>query len=140
VINIEAGAMTTKTQPESKIDFAANAEFVAIKGGASPFAASIFAGFGTASDIGTRIPLGIGLSVAPPMTGAMFSIWAAPYYQIFSPSGGGGSVNDLGVSGGVRLGLPMGLGLGLSLNWLNVENFAPITVGGAVAWKFSTGG
>jgi len=137
-INIAAGAMTTNLQPDSKIDFAGNAEFVVIKGGASPFAASIFGGFGTASDIGTRIPFGVGLSVAPP--GGIFSVWAAPFYQIFSPSGSGGSVNDFGVSGGVRVGLPMGLGFGASIGWVNSDFGAPVTLGGTVAWKFSTAG
>jgi hypothetical protein len=143
MINIAAGGMTNNFEPESKIDFAANAEFVAIKGGASPFAASIFAGFGFASDIGTTIPLGVGLSVAPPMASAMLSIWAAPFYGIFTPDSdicSDCSSKDFGVSGGVRLGLPMGLGFGVSVQWVNVESFAPITLGASVGWKFATAG
>lgn len=141
MINLAGGIATTNIEPESKIDFALNGEVVAINSG--PFAASAFAGFGLASDIGTTIPFGIGLSVAPPMASAMLSIWAAPFYQIFTPDGDictDCSVNDFGVSGGVRLGLPMGLGLALSLQWVNVENFAPITLGAAVGWKFGLQG
>ncbi len=145
MINIAAGVMTNSPEGagDSKTDFGANAEFVVIKGGASPFAASVFAGFGTASDFGTTIPLGVGLSVAPP--GGIFSIWAAPFYQLFSLSDctDDCSANDFGVSGGVRLGLPMGLGFGASLQWVNREDAvggAPITFGGAVGWKFGLGG
>jgi len=134
MINISAGVASTNLQPESKIDFGGNAEFVFAS--QAMLAVSIFAGFGTASDIGTTIPLGLGLSVAP---SPQFSIWAAPNYTIFSPSGTGSSVSDLGMSGGLRVSLPMGLGFGASIGWTN-SDFTPVTFGGTVGWRFGTGG
>lgn len=141
MINIAAGAATNSPDGggDSKTDFGANAEFVAISGGL--FAGSIFAGFGTMSDVGTTIPLGVGLSVAPP--GGIFSVWAAPAYILFTPSSticSDCSNGEIGVSGGVRLGFPMGLGLGVSMQWVNVEGGAPIVLGASVGWKFGMGG
>ena len=56
------------------------------------------------------------------------------------PVAGSFARTTFGVSGGVRLGLPMGLGFGLSMQWVNVENFAPITLGASVGWKFGMQG
>ncbi|MEE8133431.1 MAG: hypothetical protein V3T56_00140 [Gemmatimonadales bacterium] len=145
VINIAAGAVTgieLVSGGDKKTSFGANAEFRAIKGGM--LNASIFAGLGSTGDVGTRIPLGIGLAVAPP--GGIFSIWAAPYYQIFTPNSSVCSdctEKDFGVSGGVRLGMPMGIGVGVSLDWVNradSDGGAPIVLGIAAGWTFGIGG
>lgn len=143
--NIAAGAVSvsdvvTFAGEESKISFAGQLEFVVLQPVASPIAISIFGGAGTMSDFGTVIPFGVGIGISPPMVGASVEIWAAPRYQIFSPDGGGGSVNDFGASGGVRIGLPGGLGFSAAIDWVNVEGGSPLLFGATIGYRFTLPG
>jgi len=65
------------------------------------------------------VPIGVGVAVKPPTPGLSFEPWVGPRVQIQRTSAGGSSETrtGIGASGGVNLGMPMGLGLHAALDW-----------------------
>ncbi len=76
-------------------------------------------GSGTSAVKSYNVPIGVGVSIKPPTPGLSVEPWAGPRIQVQRTSAGGSSETRFGVgaSGGINLGMPMGLGLHAALDW-----------------------
>ncbi len=96
-------------------------------GGLLPVAIAAQAGVGQVkSDIAllgsptvTTIPVGVGVSIDPPLF--PLKPWIAPRVDFTSVSGGGGSSSTFHVSGGVNFNLLLGLGLHAAVDWGKIK-------------------
>jgi hypothetical protein len=76
--------------------------------------------FGTISRKTITVPIGLGVAIKPPTPGLSVEVWGAPRLQFnaVSETGAGSRVQaGIGASGGVNLGMPMGLGLHLAADY-----------------------
>jgi hypothetical protein len=121
--------------------FGADVAVTVLKGPAVPVTVSLQAGVGSyKADPLTfmHIPVGAALAFNVKSPGASVEPWVAPRLDITRTSGTVGTISvsdtemDIGASGGVNVGLPSGLGFHLALDWINIENAAPLTVGAGV--------
>lgn len=69
------------------------------------------------------VPIGLGIAVKPPTPGVSFEVWGAPRVQFNTVSVTGSSRAQVGIgaSGGINLGMPMGLGLHLAADWTKLS-------------------
>lgn len=121
---ISAGASYTnigKTSDDEEISFGGSGMFTLPLPPGTPVTLGIVAGVGIMSvDVGTEtqsnifVPAGVVLSLDVPSPALDVTPWISPQFRYFrsgsvgvNPSAGN---SDFGVSGGVRIGLPMGLG------------------------------
>jgi hypothetical protein len=126
---------------DKEVQFMGAAEVGVLK---MPVAISIRAGAGYIKDIagaGTttmNFPIGVGLALNVPTPSLSVEPWVAPRIHIARASGGGASVSstDFGVSGGLNLGLPMGLGFHVAGDYLDEA----ITVGIGIHYKITIPG
>ncbi len=126
---------------ESEIAFGGNVSVNIFDLPAAPVAIGVFAGVGTLSEAGTTlttIPAGAVISISPPTPGASIEVWAAPGIRHFRVSGF--SNTEFAVSGGLNLGLPMGLGFHVAADWVNSSGSSPLIVGGGAHYQFSIPG
>jgi hypothetical protein len=69
------------------------------------------------------VPIGLGVAINIPTPGASLEPWVAGRVQLNSSSTGGGGTSlsqtrtGIGVSGGLNMGLPIGLGLHVAADW-----------------------
>lgn len=89
-----------------------------------------------------NVPLGITLGVKPPSPGVSFEPWVSAriHYTRATAGGFSASTTNIGASGGVNLGLPMGLGFHAALDYLAVSGGAPILFGIGAHYTFSIPG
>ena len=80
-------------------------------------------GNGTNAAKTVSVPVGLGFALNLPTPGASLEPWVAGRAQINATSTGGNGTSasetrvGIGVSGGITLGLPMGLGLHVAVDW-----------------------
>ena len=70
------------------------------------------------------VPIGLGVAVKPPTPGLSVEVWGAPRLQFnaVSVSGVGSRAQaGIGASGGVNLGMPMGLGLHIAVDYAKLS-------------------
>ncbi len=94
-------------------------------GGLLPVAVAAQVGYGMTEDPGrvghpgysvTSIPVGVGISLDPPLF--PLKPWIAPRYQITNyGSGGPSNTSNFAVSGGVNFNLLLGLGVHAAVDW-----------------------
>ncbi len=92
-------------------------------------------GSGTGAVKTISVPIGLGVAVKPPTPGVSFEVWGAPRVQLnaVSVSGSGSRVQaGLGASGGVNLGMPMGLGLHLAADYVKLSEKASAGTGSLI--------
>ncbi len=89
-----------------------------------------------------NVPLAIGIGVKPPTPGVSVELWGAPRLQITRTEVGIFSSTDTGVgaSGGINLGMPMGLGLHAALDMLNMNSSTTIVFGVGLHYTFTLPG
>lgn len=93
-----------------------------------------------------NVPLAIGIGVKPPTPGVSVELWGAPRFQITRTEvtvlGVAVSSTDTGVgaSGGINLGMPMGLGLHAALDMLNMNSQTTIVFGVGLHYTFTLPG
>jgi len=166
-INVGAASVDTKNFGVNKpLAFGGNVGVTVLRPAASPLAVSVFGGFATWSlktdPGGTKlgsmnsIPFGVGIGVAPPMTGSVgFEVWAAPRGNLLSQKPEGGeSVSQFGfgVSGGVNVNFAMGFGIYAAIDWatyaektddagnVTADKISPMFVGAGLKYTFKTPG
>jgi hypothetical protein len=79
------------------------------------------------------VPVGIGVAIKPPTPGLSVEVWGAPRLQFnaVSVTGGGSRAQaGIGASGGVNLGMPMGLGLHVAADYTKMSAKASAGTGG----------
>ena len=89
-------------------------------------------GSGTGAVKTISVPVGLGVAIKPPTPGVSIEFWGAPRVQLnaVSVSGTGSRVQaGIGASGGVNLGMPMGLGLHLAADYLKLSEKASAGIG-----------
>lgn len=93
-------------------------------GGLLPVAVAVQAGYGMikspdlpliGSQTITTIPVGVGVSLDPPLF--PLKPWIAPRIEFQSVSGGGSSTSAFRISGGVNFNLLLGLGVHAAVDW-----------------------
>jgi hypothetical protein len=70
------------------------------------------------------VPVGIGVAIKPPTPGLSVELWGAPRLQFnaVSVTGGGSRAQaGIGASGGVNLGMPIGLGLHVAADYTKMS-------------------
>lgn len=166
-INVGVSSVDTKEAGLKKpLSFGGNVNVTVLKPAGSPLGVSVFGGYGTTSikaddaagtKLGsqTRIPFGVGIGFAPPMTGSVgFEIWAAPRGESTSlKPEGGTSVSQFGfgVSGGVNVNFAMGFGIYAALDWatfaektegtvVTADKYSPMLLGAGLKYNFKTPG
>lgn len=81
----------------------------------------ITVGTGTGATKTVNIPVGIGVALNVPTPGASIEPWVAGRVHVSSVSTGGGTTSGTqlgyGASGGINLGLPIGVGVHVALDW-----------------------
>lgn len=151
---IKAGAASVKDgggPGDSKITFGGQVEVGIFKPAESPIAISGFAGYGLMSDvIKMRVPFGLAIGVAPPMSGGTtVEIWGAARGELSQLDElvlpGSSSQFGFGASGGVSVSLEMGVSLGVAIDWLSIDladtgsSTSGLLFGGFVGYSFALG-
>lgn len=92
---------------------------VSVQGGAG----YLKQGAGTFATKTVSIPLGVGVALNLPTPGASVEPWVAGRVQLNSVTSGSASGTQLGygVSGGLSLGMPIGLGLHVAVDWVSLS-------------------
>lgn len=146
IVTVTAGAslVDLKGGADKEVGFGGNVALNVFKAPAMPVAVSVFGGAGTISFSGTSSSSFVGgaaVGVAPPLTGASLELWAAPRVHI-SKVEGFDSETGFGASGGVNLGLPMGLGLHVAADWITIgdPSVKPLVLGAGAHYKFTIPG
>ena len=70
------------------------------------------------------VPIGVGVAIKPPTPGLSVEVWGAPRLQFnaVSVTGSGSRAQaGIGASGGVNLGMPMGLGVHLAVDYTKLS-------------------
>ncbi|HWP38305.1 MAG TPA: hypothetical protein VNL18_12210 [Gemmatimonadales bacterium] len=69
------------------------------------------------------IPLGLGVAVKPPSPSVSFEVWGSPRVQLNAVSAPTGKRTQAGIgaSGGVNVGMPMGLGFHIAADWTKMS-------------------
>ncbi|HXV85958.1 MAG TPA: hypothetical protein VD793_04630 [Gemmatimonadales bacterium] len=90
------------------------------------------AGSGAGSVKTVSIPIGVGVAVKPPSPSVSVEFWGSPRVQLNANKVGGssGMQAGIGASGGVNVGMPMGLGLHLALDWTKMSSKVSAGTGG----------
>ncbi len=94
------------------------------------------------------VPIGVGLGINVPNPSVSFEPWIAPRIHIRNVRSTGVGTNfdetktGFGVSGGVNLGLPMGLGFHAAVDWMTIDNVlgmseSPVVFGFGIHYKFN---
>ena len=110
----------------AQTSFGADIAYRLFGGGMLPVAVAVQAGYGSVkapiSLVGTAtrttIPVGVGLSLDPPLF--PLKPWIAPRIDFTSVSGGGNS-STFHVSGGVNFSLLLGLGVHAAVDWGKIQ-------------------
>lgn len=92
-------------------------------------------GSGTGAVKTLSVPIGLGVAIKPPTPGVSVEVWGAPRVQLnaVSVSGSGSRVQaGIGASGGVNLGMPMGLGLHVAADYVKLSEKAAAGTGSLV--------
>ncbi len=167
VISIGAGVGSFDVDnADNEIQFMGNAAVRLIGGPLVPVSINLFAGaayvsqdVGTTSLNGLSVPIGLGIGFDIPTPGFSIEPWIAPRIHIVRQSGDAATIvfgdsftrTGVGVSGGVRLGSPVGLGLSLTLDVVNfndksisggptLPSVSPVTFGVGLSYKFKLPG
>ena len=120
------GAWKPKSIASAQTSFGGDIAYRLFGGGLVPVAVSVQGGFGTVkvgSVTTSTIPIGVGLSIDPPMF--PLKPWIAPRIELTRLSGStGGSVTASGfrVSAGVNFNLLLGLGVHAAVDWGKVPS------------------
>ena len=98
------------------------------------------------------VPIGVGLGINVPNPSVSFEPWIAPRIHIRNVRTtdliflGTNNVDEtkigFGVSGGINLGLPMGLGFHAAVDWMTIDNVvgmseSPVVFGFGIHYKFN---
>lgn len=69
------------------------------------------------------VPIGVGVAIKPPTPGMSVEVWGAPRLQLTAVSmvGSSRAQAGIGASGGVNLGMPMGLGLHVAVDYTKLS-------------------
>ncbi|MBI3983355.1 MAG: hypothetical protein HY337_10610 [Gemmatimonadetes bacterium] len=86
------------------------------------------------------VPLGIGIAVKPPSPSVSFEIWGSPRVQLNAVSAPTGKRTQAGIgaSGGINIGMPMGLGLHVAADWTSMSAKAAAGTGSLTLPKTQT--
>lgn len=98
-------------------------------------------GSGTGAIKTINVPVGIGVAIKPPTPGVSVEVWGAPRVQFnaVSVTGGGSRAQaGIGASGGVNLGMPMGLGVHLAADYSKLSAKASVGTGGLALQETQT--
>lgn len=147
------------TGADKETQFMANAAVKVFSPPLVPLGIAVQAGAGylqLGSGVGAakmlNIPIGLAVAVKPPTPGMSVEPWAAPRVHLrrVSVSGNSAMQTGIGVSGGVNLGMPMGLGLHAALDWsklsaktsgtLNLSEVQTIVFGVGLHYTFTIPG
>lgn len=146
MVQIQVGAGSYKPKGGvSTANFMGQAAIRLLGGGPMPANVSLFAGAGYASKSGTKtltVPAGVAIGLNVPSPSVSVEPWIAPRinYMHVSVAGISSSQSKFGISGGVNLGLPMGLGFHAALDYVAISGAAPLTFGIGVHYKFTVPG
>jgi hypothetical protein len=86
------------------------------------------------------VPLGVGIAVKPPSPSVSFEIWGSPRVQLNAVSAPTGKRTQAGIgaSGGINIGMPMGLGLHVAADWTSMSAKAAAGTGSLTLPKTQT--
>ena len=81
---------------------------------------------GTTSRKTVSVPIGLAIAVKPPSPSVSFEVWGSPRIQLNAVNqtgtvSGSRAQVGIGASGGVNIGMPMGLGLHVALDWTKMS-------------------
>jgi hypothetical protein len=111
---------------DSEIAFGGGAGFHVLNAPLMPVSVSLQAGVGYLSETGESllmVPVGALVVLNVPTPGISFKPWVMPgirWVRFSSDLGGSDSEIGFGASGGVMVGLPMGLGVHATLDWMTI--------------------
>jgi hypothetical protein len=113
---------------ENSFQWMGMAAFRIFGGGVLPVALNVQAGYGrlapsdTASEV--HVPVGVGVSVSPPIPGFTLELWGAPRFNVRKVK-----LNDatetqtgFGISAGINVAFSIGLGGYVALDWANLSD------------------
>jgi len=126
-LGVGAAAYDPKlTSTKSEVQYMGSAALKVFGGALIPVAVSLQAGVGylkqgsgTFATKTTNVPVGVGVAINVPTPGASIEPWAAARVHInaVSYNTSSGTQAGVGLSGGVNLGLPIGVGAHVALDW-----------------------
>jgi len=133
IVTLGVGVSVYDTKIVSQVNatqYMGSAAFKVLGGPLVPLAVSLQAGVGylkfgsgTGATKTVTAPIGLGFALNIPTPGISLEPWAAARLQVNSISSGGGTSSvsqtriGYGLSGGLNLGLPIGLGLHVAADW-----------------------
>ena len=107
-----------------------------------PISVAFFAGVGHASAWGstlTTVPVGLAVGLELSSSGTSIEPWIAPRFSRLHTSGQDAET-DSGVSGGLNVGLSMGLGFQAAVDYLKVPGDSPVIASIGVRYRFNVPG
>jgi hypothetical protein len=146
MVTVGVGGGTLRSGGSGVTEFGGHAGVKVFGLPASGVSISVQAGLGyvkTGGITNLTIPAGVTLGFKPPSPGVSFEPWVNAGVRHLRQSGGAGpsaSTTKMGASGGVNVGLPMGLGFHAALDYTNISGGSPFLVGAGVHYKISVPG
>ena len=142
---VGAGASYFDFDVAKTVSFGGNVGVNLPLGPSLPVKIAIVAGAGYASKSGVKnmvIPAGVTLAFNVPSTSVSVTPWLSPQVRHLRTDPGTGTVSTtkFGGSGGLSVGLPMGVGFDLALDYTNISGASPLLVGAGLHYTFKTGG
>jgi hypothetical protein len=146
MFQVGAGASYFDFDLAKTISFGGNAGVSLPLGPTLPVKILVVAGVSYASKDGVKnlnVPAGVTFGFNVPSTSVTVTPWVSPqirYSRIDPGTGTTFSNTDFGGSGGISIGLPMGLGFDVAVDYTNVSGGSPFLVGGGIHYTIKTPG
>jgi hypothetical protein len=146
MFQVGAGASYFDFDVAKTISFGGNVGVNLPLGPSLPVKIMIVGGASYASKNGVKnmfIPGGVTFGFNVPSTGVSVTPWVSPqvrYSRIDPGTGTTFSSTDFGGSGGISIGLPVGVGFDLALDYTNVSGGSPFLVGAGIHYTIKTPG
>jgi hypothetical protein len=145
MFQVGAGASYFDFDLAKTISFGGNVGVNLPLGPSLPVKIMIVGGASYASKNGVKtlfIPGGVTFGFNVPSTSVSVTPWVSPQirYTRIDLGAGSGSSTDFGGSGGISIGLPMGVGFDVALDYTNVSGGSPFLVGAGIHYTIKTPG
>jgi hypothetical protein len=143
---VGAGASYFDFSTAKVISFGGNAGVTLPLGPSVPVKVAVVAGASYASKNSVKnmvIPAGVTLAIDVPSPNLTVVPWISPGVRHLRTDPGTGttfSTTKFGGSGGLSVGLPMGVGFDVAVDYTNISGASPFLVGVGLHYTFKTGG